>query len=179
MQTPRPRYDPESALPPYTYVPGRTPHPVTDPRGHMFGETPGTEQHADTEDWWSSPTYRRGIDLFNHGYYWEAHEAWERLWIAAGRGGVAGDFLKGLIKLAAAGVKVREGNRAGAQRHLARASQLFQQTIGNRSKDDSFGLDLQQLLNWAGEPLPDVDSVHDDSVTPVFGFVLVLQTPEP
>ncbi|MER9586456.1 DUF309 domain-containing protein [Mesorhizobium sp. M0276] len=24
-----------------------------------------------------------GIDLFNHGYYLEAHEAWEPLWHAA------------------------------------------------------------------------------------------------
>ncbi|MER9222262.1 DUF309 domain-containing protein [Mesorhizobium sp. M0644] len=23
------------------------------------------------------------IDLINHGYYWEAHEAWEPLWHAA------------------------------------------------------------------------------------------------
>ncbi|TGQ49534.1 DUF309 domain-containing protein, partial [Mesorhizobium sp. M1C.F.Ca.ET.210.01.1.1] len=27
--------------------------------------------------------FRWGIDLFNHGYYWEAHEAWEPLWHAA------------------------------------------------------------------------------------------------
>ncbi|MER9007639.1 DUF309 domain-containing protein [Mesorhizobium sp. M0862] len=27
--------------------------------------------------------FRWGIDLFNHGYYWEAHEAWEPLWQTA------------------------------------------------------------------------------------------------
>jgi hypothetical protein len=32
----RPRYS-ELPLPPYSYVPGFTPHPVSDPRGHMHG----------------------------------------------------------------------------------------------------------------------------------------------
>ncbi|MET2831203.1 DUF309 domain-containing protein [Mesorhizobium shangrilense] len=31
----------------------------------------------------SSNAFRWGSDLFNHGYYWEAHEAWEPLWHAA------------------------------------------------------------------------------------------------
>jgi hypothetical protein len=53
--------------------------------------------------------YLRGIDLFNFGYWWESHEAWEGLWRACGRRGPAADFLKGLIKLAAAGVKASTG----------------------------------------------------------------------
>lgn len=46
--------------------------------------------------------YLRGIDLFNHGFYWESHEAWEAVWISAGRRGSVADFLKALIKVAAA-----------------------------------------------------------------------------
>jgi hypothetical protein len=57
--------------------------------------------------------YLRGIDLFNHGFYWESHEAWEAVWISAGRRGSVADFLKALIKVAAAGVKAREGREAG------------------------------------------------------------------
>jgi predicted metal-dependent hydrolase len=65
------------------------------------------------------------VDLFNHGYYWEAHEEWERLWQAAGRRGPVADFLKGLIKLAAAGVKQLEGRPAGTRNHARRAAELF------------------------------------------------------
>ena len=61
----------------------------------------------------ASPLFRRGVELFNAGYYWEAHEAWEALWHAAGRRGPTADLLKGLIKLAAAGVKVRERQEHG------------------------------------------------------------------
>ena len=36
----------------------------------------------------------------------KSHVAWESLWMACGRKGAVADFLKGLIKLAAAGVNV-------------------------------------------------------------------------
>jgi hypothetical protein len=63
--------------------------------------------------------------LFNHGFYWEAHEAWESLWHAVGRQGPVAAWLKALIKLAAAGVKAREGNPAGVARHATRALELL------------------------------------------------------
>ena len=58
-----------------------------------------------------SGRFRRAIELFNAGYYWEAHEVWEELWHVEGRRGPTAELLKALIKLAAAGVKVREGQR--------------------------------------------------------------------
>lgn len=64
--------------------------------------------------------------MFQHGYYWEAHEAWETAWIAAGRRGPLADYLKALIKLAACGVKCLAGNRPGAIRHARRAQELLQ-----------------------------------------------------
>ena len=68
--------------------------------------------------------------MFHNGYYWEAHEVWERVWNALGRHGPQADFIKGFIKLAAAGVKLGERNPKGVQRHLARAMELLQQSLG-------------------------------------------------
>ncbi len=62
------------------------------------------------------------MDLFNHGYYWEAHEAWEQLWRAAERGTPEHDLLHGLILLAATGVKLREMKDEAACRHGSRAA---------------------------------------------------------
>ena len=114
-----------TALPPYTYIPGKTPHPVHDPRGHAYGVThsPVTDfnpQHAHGHERWQN-----ACQLFEAGYYWEAHEAWESLWHAVGRSGPAADCLKGLIKWAAAGVKAREGRLEGVQRHCRRAAELL------------------------------------------------------
>ena len=38
----------------------------------------------DPEQWHLCRPYLYGIDLFNDGYYWEAHEVWEGLWHACG-----------------------------------------------------------------------------------------------
>lgn len=56
---------------------------------------------------------RRGIDLFNGGEYWEAHEAWESDWIDDRKGPDSG-FYKGLIQIAAGCLHYRRRNRRGA-----------------------------------------------------------------
>src|SRR6516162_9140895 len=119
------RLVPEEPLPPYAFVPGRSPHPVSDPAGHSFRVAPERPCALDPERWRDNKTYLYGLDLFNAGYYWEAHEAWEALWHAAGRKGATADFLKGLIKLAAAGVKHLEGKPPGVKSHARRSAALF------------------------------------------------------
>jgi uncharacterized protein len=133
----RPRYSDEP-LPPYSYVPGFAPHPVSDPRGHMHGHRAETPAALDPEHWEESAPYRYGVDLFNHGFYWEAHEAWESLWHAAGRSGPTALWLKALIKLAAAAVKVREGNGTGAMRHARRCMQLLLELRSESSPDQAW-----------------------------------------
>ena len=51
--------------------------------------------------------YRWGIDLYNNGYYWEAHEAWESLWRQTSS--LDRDFLQGLIQCAGAALKLAMG----------------------------------------------------------------------
>jgi hypothetical protein len=153
VSAPRPRLLPEEPFPPYAFVPGRFPHPIRDPQGHSHGQRPETSEPLDPERWQQSRTYLRGLDLCNHGYYWEAHEAWEALWHAAGRTGTTADFLKGLIKLTAAGVKVREGRPGGVSSHAAGAAELFFQTAwvlgGERCR--YCGLLLADLLAYAAQ----------------------------
>ncbi|QDS99376.1 DUF309 domain-containing protein [Adhaeretor mobilis] len=115
----------DTELPPYSYVPKHAPHPVSDPAGHWFGREEPITPPLDPQEPYRSKAYLYGIDLFNHGYYWEAHEAWESLWHAAGRTGVTADWLKALIKLAAALVKAREGNPRGVERHARRTLELL------------------------------------------------------
>jgi predicted metal-dependent hydrolase len=113
------------SFPPYSYVPGFAPHPVSDPAGHLYGQAPERALPLAPDAWRASEVYLYAVDLFNHGFFWEAHEAWESLWHAAGRRGRDATWLKSLIKLAAAGVKAREGNASGVQRHARRALELL------------------------------------------------------
>jgi uncharacterized protein len=139
------RYAPALALPPYSYVPGHDlPHPVTDPRGHLHDSkqqsheplfTAGFLEHLPPEPTTrhealaallaANPTWLYALDLFNHGFYWESHEAWEAFWHALGRNSPEARFIQGLIHLAAAAVKVREGKPTGVSRHTQRARQLL------------------------------------------------------
>ena len=56
---------------------------------------------------------KRGIDLFNSGEYWHAHEAWELEWMPDRKGPDAG-FYKGLIQVAAGCLHYTRHNRRGA-----------------------------------------------------------------
>ena len=116
----RPRLLPHRSFPSYAYLPGKGPHPVRDPGGHSYGVQPVlVSASLDSEQ------FAWGQDLFNHGYYWEAHEAWEGLWQTANRGSPLRAFLKGLILLSATGVKIREGKPTPAMRHAGRAGALL------------------------------------------------------
>jgi hypothetical protein len=136
-----PRYS-SRELPPYSYVTGQFPHPIRDAAGHSYGHLPETVEPIDESNWRTNAAWLWAIDLFNQGFFWEAHEAWEGLWHAAGRRGVTADFLKGLIKLAAAGVKHREGRPEGVRRHTARAIELLSPSRGQVV----FGVAVDPLL---------------------------------
>jgi hypothetical protein len=113
------------------------------PDGHRFRMPESPAPPIVDDAWESSPAYLRGIELFNAGYYWEAHEAWESLWHAHGRRGPTAEIIQALIKLAAAGLKVREGRTAGVRTHAARAAALFDHAreAGGRIQ---IGLDLEE-----------------------------------
>jgi hypothetical protein len=110
----------ERTLPPYAYLPGRDPHPTRDPRGHSFTAAEAAPEALPPERWRESPEYLFGVDLYNEGYLWEAHEAWEGLWHASKGDRVQADFLQGLIQCAAAALKVPMDQPRG----LARLAEL-------------------------------------------------------
>jgi uncharacterized protein len=142
------RLVPDEPFPPYAFIPGRTPHPTSDPAGHSFGIGPVVPLKVEPEQWQECRPYLLGIDLFNGGYYWESHVAWESLWLACGRKGIAADFLKGLIKLAAAGVKALEGNPEGVRSHSGRVAVLWQGVIRSlETEQDLFmGFRIRDLI---------------------------------
>ena len=149
------RFLPDLPLPPYAYVPGLFPHPISDPQGHSHGQQPAPVEPPRPDAWTECIPYLRGLDLFNHGYYWEAHEAWEALWHACGRSGPMADFFKGLIQLAVTGVKLRQGHAEGARWHARRAEEL----LASLSEPCLFGLEVKHLVACARQaqgltPLP-------------------------
>lgn len=109
------RYAPTLELPSYAFLPGRAPHPTRDPRGHSFKiETPAVIDPA-PDRWRDNAAWLFGVDLYNHGFAWEAHEAWEILWRTT-RDPDQKRFVQGLIQCAAAALKQNLGNAVGCAR---------------------------------------------------------------
>lgn len=61
----------------------------------------------------STPRLLRGVQLFNSGEYWHAHEVWEEEWTPDRKGPDSG-FYKGLIQVAAGCLHYTRRNRRGA-----------------------------------------------------------------
>jgi uncharacterized protein len=155
------RLVPDEPFPPYSFVPGLFPHPSADPAGHSHGRAPARPQPLDPARWQRSARYLYGIDLFNFGYYWEAHEAWEELWHGCGRTGPTATLLKGLIHLAAAGVKMRECRPQGVRSHGGRAAELFGQVADQviANTDLYLGFSLAELKDRAQAVVEAADTV--------------------
>ena len=146
-----PRLLPDRPFPPYAYVPGETPHPTRDLGGHSYGAEFEIPEPPDPEDWRACRDYLYGIDLFNHGFYWEAHEAWEGLWVACGRRGPTATYLQALISLAAAGLKARSGSARGMRANANKAVRLFESVASHSASHGTryMGLDVRALADFA------------------------------
>lgn len=121
-----PRYT-RRPFPPYRYLPlaggAAPPHPRS-AAGHAHAQEEEYLPHFSPDDWRTCVPYLYGIDLFNHGYWWEAHEALETVWLAAGqKSTLCGVFVQGLIQLAGAQLKRFIGEPRGAQSLTAGGSE--------------------------------------------------------
>lgn len=165
---------PDQELPPYSYVPGQWPHPIRDPHGHSFGHRPLVLEPTCMSDWRKCGEWLFGIDLFNHGFYWEAHESWEAVWQALGRNSDDAQLVKSLIKLAAAGVKARENNADGLRKHATRCAELASSEYA-RKHPQRFGIAWETVAKRAESAAASADTlclVEDAPVALVFDFSL-------
>ena len=94
--------------------------------------------------------YLEGVELFNRGAYWDAHEAWERVWIGLPKGSDDRRFYQGLILLAAA-LLHRERARTAPERSARPALRCYRSGMEKLEglSDIYFELDLAALRREA------------------------------
>ena len=97
------------------------------------------------ERWHENEPYLFGVDLYNHGFLWEAHEAWEGLWHASKGDPALAEFLQGLIQCAAACLKIPMGQPRGTER-LAEYGTGRLDGVLRTQGPDYMGLDLPGFL---------------------------------
>jgi uncharacterized protein len=129
VKIPTPRYT-DRTFPPYRFIPGKLPHPTRDPEGHSYKRPFEKLASFEISRWQSCNGYLYGIDLFNHGYWWEAHEALEAVWVAAGRQTETGLFIQGLIQVAVAHLKKLQGFNEVAKRMATKGIEKMKRKKG-------------------------------------------------
>ncbi len=136
-------------FPRYVFRPGVNPHPTARPDGHSYrppGDDPTVVEPVAPEDWQRSTDYLYGCDLYNHAYWWEAHEAWEGLWQLVDKTAAQRRFLQGLIQVSACALKLALGNRRGARRLLERGRRHLDAVMDQTADPRFMGLALGSFL---------------------------------
>ncbi|MEK7727114.1 MAG: DUF309 domain-containing protein [candidate division KSB1 bacterium] len=94
-----------------------------------------------------------GLALFNAGEFWEAHEAWERIWRRHAEPWRF--FIQGLIQAAAAHHQMRRGIHHGTVKHLMNA--LVKLEV---APPDFAGLALEEFRGYLRKLLAQVEEVE-------------------
>ncbi len=146
------RYFPQRSFPPYRHIPGVTPHPFYDPRGHSYGlqEEDGLSVQP-PDAWRENIDYLYGVDLYNFSYWWEAGEVWEGLWKRT-----EGDyklFFQGLIQISISLLK-RHVRKLPGLRILSTEGRDKLRQVFNKLDDPSgifMGINLREYLTRLDE----------------------------
>ena len=92
-----------------------------------------------------------GIALFNSGKFWEAHEAWEKIWMNHPEEGRF--FIQGLIQLAAAYHQLGKKVYRGVVIHLKQARERLR-----LFPSDFLGIDIPPILQAIDNSLSAIES---------------------
>ena len=156
----------QAPFPAYAYLPGHTPHPRRDAGGHAYGQPEPQGSLTNPNAWPQTPLYLEAIDLFNAGYYWEAHEAWEALWKVLPAHEDHARFLQSLIQLSAASLKYRLNHPEGVHRLFVQAIEKLQDL--SKRHTTYMGIDLRRLIQQATGTFTVVQFVKTGETLPKF-----------
>ncbi|MDE4173767.1 DUF309 domain-containing protein [Phaeobacter sp. PT47_59] len=88
--------------PPHAHVPGQTPR---HPEGTFAALCNTVQAQQPPGAVFASDAWRAGLQFLETGYFWEAHEVWEAVWMALPEGTEARRLVQGMIQLANAELK--------------------------------------------------------------------------
>jgi hypothetical protein len=130
------------SLPRLAHVPGTGTEPDRAPLEAVKALVP---RPATAAGWEANEPYRYGAALCLNGFFWEAHEVWEAVWLACPPNSRERLLLRGLIQVANALLKSKMERRNAAQRLFGEAAGLVEECRIGRAESELMGVDLQDL----------------------------------
>jgi len=135
-----------------------------------FAYLPGVNQRPKDFEVSSENAFVYGVDLYNHAYWWEAHDAWEAEWHRQPQQSLSRLGLGLLINAANLNLKITLGNAKAADR-LWRDMAARHEEWRVRGGARLFGVDIESWFvryrNYVTRIIADPDSMHDRRVFPV------------
>jgi predicted metal-dependent hydrolase len=119
---------------------------------------------VDPAAWRSDAAYRYGARLHAEGFFWEAHEVWEAVWMACAPNAPERRLLRALIQLANAALKLRMDRRNAALRLLREAESLLGEVAASTGEPRLMGIALAPLRDTLRELAGDLSTGSDDAL---------------
>lgn len=116
------------ALPPHAYVPGKTPRHEEQTFDKIKSTIPS---EFDPSLIAQSPAFFAGVLFLENGFFWEAHEVLEPLWILCPANAPEKAFLQGIIQVANAKLKLLMERPKAAQKIYVLAKECFESAERN------------------------------------------------
>ena len=130
-------------LPSYAYVPGKTPRHAEDAfdaiKADLSADIP-TQYLRDTD------AFQTGISYLENGFYWEAHELLEAIWMLCPTGSPERAFVQGIIQVANACLK-RDMDRPAAADKIIKLAQTCFESASNDFTTPFWGYTADDMLN--------------------------------
>lgn len=132
-------------LPGVAYLPGRTTRPDADDDVHRIARA--APDPTDPRNWAQNAAWLAGLRLYREGFFWEAHEVWEPVWMNAQPNSRERLLIQGLIQMANAALKQRMARNQAAIRLAAMSAQLIAEA--SHTETGLMGVDVRALARSA------------------------------
>jgi len=124
------------------YVPGLTERPLS---GLFMEIAERAPERTDPAAWRDNEAWLHGFSLYAAGYFWEAHEVWEPVWMGTTPNSAERHLAQGLIQIANACLKLAM-NRPKAALRLARDARQRLQEAAGAGQDSLMGVEMAPLI---------------------------------
>ncbi len=130
----------ENWRPPHAYVPGVTPRHAED----LFDFLKTGVVSCALNNLPETAAWQHGMAFLQEGYFWEAHELFESLWMACPPNSAEKLFVQSVIQQANAALKRKMGQHSAAEK-IARHAQTLHAEAMQRSPERLFGRSFNAL----------------------------------
>lgn len=124
--------------------------------------------HPELDEAQKQTAFRQGVELFNAGRYFEAHEPWEEIWRSTSP--EPRDLFQGLVQVAAGLHIWRNKKKApAARRVLARGCVRLRSPCDFQIGQERLLVDLEPWLDWLRDPVgpePPEPRIRVDTLPP-------------